>query len=146
MQKYVDRGCRSRRPSQLVVTPQRRRRSTATATGGPPPDWEGGRDTFHEDYLMFETCDLRLAGSSWHAAQCFENKIYCGLHYADMTGLSSGDEFLAKLREYKRQSLGCGEARRDERAPPRSPFPCPCMCAPVLDPNLSLENLAAICI
>ncbi|KAH7945255.1 hypothetical protein HPB49_008668 [Dermacentor silvarum] len=123
-----DRGCRSRRPSQPVVTPQRRRSSAATATGGPLPDWEGGGDTFHEDCLVCETCGLRLAGSSWQAAHRFQNKIYCGLHYADVTGLSSGEEFLAKLREYKRQSLGCAEARR--KSSTTLTFPVPVQACP----------------
>ncbi|XP_065311271.1 uncharacterized protein rsh isoform X1 [Dermacentor albipictus] len=124
----ADRGCRSRRPSQPVVTPQRRRSSAATATGGPLPDWEGGGDTFHEDCLVCETCGLRLAGSSWQAAHRFQNKIYCGLHYADVTGLSSGEEFLAKLREYKRQSLGCAEARR--KSSTTLTFPVPVQACP----------------
>ncbi|KAH9368144.1 hypothetical protein HPB48_018823 [Haemaphysalis longicornis] len=123
-----DRGCRSRRPSQPVVSPQRRRSSAATTTGGgivggPVPDWEGGGDTFHEDCLVCDTCGLRLAGSSWQAAHRFQNRIYCGLHYADVTGLSSGEEFLAKLREYKRQSLGCAEARRKSSTTLTFPVP-----------------------
>lgn len=36
------------------------------------------------------------------------NKVYCPLHYADVSGLGSGgEEFMAKLRDFKRQSLGC---------------------------------------
>lgn len=107
---------RARRPSQPVVTPQRRRSSASSV------DWEGG-DTFHEDCLVCDTCGLRLAGSSWQGAHRFENKIYCGLHYADVTGLSSGEEFLAKLREYKRQSLGCAEARRKSSTTLTFPVP-----------------------
>ncbi|CAN7979718.1 unnamed protein product [Ixodes pacificus] len=89
--------------------------------------WEGG-DTFHEDCLVCDTCGLRLAGSSWQGAHRFQNKIYCGLHYADVTGLSSGEEFLAKLREYKRQSLGCAEARR--KSSTTLTFPVPVQACP----------------
>ncbi|XP_064470876.1 uncharacterized protein LOC135385474 isoform X2 [Ornithodoros turicata] len=101
--------------------------AAAAASEGIEPNFERG-DTFHEDCLVCDTCGLRLAGSSWEGAHRFQNRIYCGLHYADVTGLSSGEEFLAKLREYKRQSLGCAEARRKSSTTLTFPVPvqsCP---------------------
>ncbi|KAG8186607.1 hypothetical protein JTE90_019929 [Oedothorax gibbosus] len=84
--------------------------------------------TYHEDCLVCDTCGLRLAGSNIQRARRFHNKIYCSLHYADVSGLSSGDEFMQKLRDYKRQSLGCAEARRKSSTTLQFPVPvqaCP---------------------
>lgn len=42
------------------------------------------------------------------------NKIYCVLHFGDVTGSFNGpgEDYINKLRDFKRQSLGCAEARR----------------------------------
>lgn len=48
------------------------------------------------------------------SAKRLTNKIYCVLHFGDVTGSfgSPGEDFICKLRDFKRQSLGCAEARR----------------------------------
>ncbi|GFU50764.1 rap1 GTPase-activating protein 1 [Nephila pilipes] len=92
------------------------------------PDTTAIGSTYHEDCLVCNTCGLRLAGSNIQRARRFQNKIYCSLHYADVSGLSSGDEFMQKLRDYKRQSLGCAEARRKSSTTLQFPIPvqaCP---------------------
>ncbi|GFR30573.1 LIM zinc-binding domain-containing protein [Trichonephila clavata] len=92
------------------------------------PDTTAIGSTYHEDCLVCNTCGLRLAGSNIQRARRFQNKIYCSLHYADVSGLSSGDEFMQKLRDYKRQSLGCAEARRKSSTTLQFPVPvqaCP---------------------
>ncbi|XP_055930651.1 uncharacterized protein LOC129960928 isoform X2 [Argiope bruennichi] len=92
------------------------------------PDTTAVGSTYHEDCLVCNTCGLRLAGSHISRARRFQNKIYCSLHYADVSGLSSGDEFMQKLRDYKRQSLGCAEARRKSSTTLQFPIPvqaCP---------------------
>ncbi|XP_054722058.1 uncharacterized protein LOC129231720 [Uloborus diversus] len=84
--------------------------------------------TYHEDCLVCSTCGLRLSGSNIQRARRFKDSIYCSLHYADVSGLSSGDEFMQKLRDYKRQSLGCAEARRKSSTTLQFPVPvqaCP---------------------
>ncbi|XP_071043931.1 uncharacterized protein [Parasteatoda tepidariorum] len=92
------------------------------------PDTSVGGSTYHEDCLVCYTCGLRLAGQNIQRARRYQNKIYCSLHYADVSGLSSGDEFMQKLRDYKRQSLGCAEARRKSSTTLQFPIPvqaCP---------------------
>lgn len=93
-----------------------------------PNDTNVVGSTYHEDCLVCNTCGLRLAGSNIQRARRYQNKIYCSLHYADVSGLSSGDEFMQKLRDYKRQSLGCAEARRKSSTTLQFPIPvqaCP---------------------
>lgn len=92
------------------------------------PVVETAGTTYHEDCLVCDTCGLRLAGSHIQRARRYQNQIYCSLHYADVSGLSSGDEFMQKLRDYKRQSLGCAEARRKSSTTLQFPVPvqaCP---------------------
>ena len=69
---------------------------------------------YHDDCLTCSVCSARLklnGGAKRHG-----NSVYCSLHFADVSGLGSGgDEFMAKLRDFKRQSLGCaGEYYYDE--------------------------------
>ncbi|KAL1441540.1 hypothetical protein MTO96_008505 [Rhipicephalus appendiculatus] len=62
---------------------------------------------------MCEACGLRLAGSSWQAAHRFQNKIYSDLHYADVTGLSSGEEVAGQAQRIQTRVAGLhrGEAK-----------------------------------
>jgi hypothetical protein len=61
---------------------------------------------YHDDCLTCSVCSARLKPTG--AAKRHGNGVYCPLHYADVSGLGSGgDEFMAKLRDFKRQSLGC---------------------------------------
>ncbi|KAI1295662.1 Rap1 GTPase-activating protein 1 [Halotydeus destructor] len=69
-------------------------------------------NVFHEDCLVCLTCSNRLKQHNGTAKR-YGNKIYCDIHYADISGIGSGgEEFMNKLRDFKRQSLGCAEARR----------------------------------
>lgn len=83
---------------------------------------------YHDDCLVCGVCSLRLKQSSGSAKR-FKNKIYCGLHFADVSGIGSGgEEFMSKLRDFKRQSLGCAEARRKSSTTLSFPIPvqaCP---------------------
>ncbi|GIY65867.1 LIM zinc-binding domain-containing protein [Caerostris extrusa] len=115
---------------KLVVWPPASPSEEALEDGLVVPVAEVGvyGSTHHEDCLICETCGLRLSGSHIGRARRFQNKIYCTLHYADVSGLSSGDEFMQKLRDYKRQSLGCAEARRKSSTTLQFPIPvqaCP---------------------
>lgn len=69
-------------------------------------DFDYLQSIHHEDCLVCAICNFKLkpgSGSKRH-----ENKVYCPLHYADVSGLGSGgEEFMNKLRDFKRQSLGC---------------------------------------
>lgn len=63
----------------------------------------------HDDCLTCSVCSARLKPNG--GAKRHLNSVYCPLHYADVSGLGSGgDEFMAKLRDFKRQSLGCAGA------------------------------------
>ncbi|XP_023241167.1 uncharacterized protein LOC111639475 [Centruroides sculpturatus] len=93
-----------------------------------PVDLGTRGSTYHEDCLNCETCGFRLTGSNFQRARRYKDKIYCSLHYADVSGLVSGEEFMQKLREFKRQSLGCAEARRKSSTTLQFPTPvqaCP---------------------
>ena len=84
---------------------------------------------YHEDCLMCATCSTRLKPDTPDSAKRHGNRIYCPLHYADVTGIGSGgEEFMNKLRDFKRQSLGCAEARRKSSTTLAFPIPvqaCP---------------------
>lgn len=87
---------------------------------------------YHEDCLVCANCSIRLKApntDSSDPARRHGNRIYCSLHFADVTGLgSSGEEFMNKLRDFKRQSLGCAEARRKSSTTLSFPIPvqaCP---------------------
>lgn len=87
---------------------------------------------YHEDCLVCANCSIRLKAphsDSTDPARRHNNRIYCSLHFADVTGLgSSGEEFMNKLRDFKRQSLGCAEARRKSSTTLSFPIPvqaCP---------------------
>ena len=70
-------------------------------------------DIFHEDCLHCSVCMSRLKQGNGSAKRV-GNKIYCVLHFGDVTGSfsSPGEDYINKLRDFKRQSLGCAEARR----------------------------------
>ncbi|OTF72652.1 rap GTPase-activating protein-like protein, partial [Euroglyphus maynei] len=70
-------------------------------------------DIFHEDCLHCSVCMSRLKQGNGSAKRV-GNKIYCVLHFGDVTGsfCSPGEDYINKLRDFKRQSLGCAEARR----------------------------------
>lgn len=87
---------------------------------------------YHEDCLVCANCSIRLkppTTDSSDPARRHGNRIYCSLHFADVTGLgASGEEFMNKLRDFKRQSLGCAEARRKSSTTLSFPIPvqaCP---------------------
>lgn len=86
-----------------------------TWTYGPGigPNAINANDIFHEDCLHCYACNARLKQGNGSAKRLM-NKIYCVLHFGDVTGSfgQPGDDFIAKLRDFKRQSLGCAEARR----------------------------------
>ena len=64
---------------------------------------------FHEDCLTCSVCGLRLkqGETNPNGAKRYGSKVYCALHYADISGVGTGGtEFMAKLKDFKRQSLG----------------------------------------
>lgn len=83
---------------------------------------------YHEDCLVCGVCSVRLKQGNGSAKR-LGSKIYCLLHYSDVTGIQTGgEEFMAKLRDFKRQSLGCAEARRKSSTTLSFPIPvqsCP---------------------
>lgn len=85
---------------------------------------------YHEDCLVCSVCGMRLKQGNGSAKR-HGNKIYCALHYADISGFGAGgEEFMAKLKDFKRQSLGCAEARRKSSTTLSFPVPvqaCPGM-------------------
>lgn len=84
---------------------------------------------YHEDCLLCATCSLRLKPDQPDSAKRHGNRIYCSLHFADVTGIGSGgEEFMNKLRDFKRQSLGCAEARR--KSSTTLSFPVPVQACP----------------
>jgi hypothetical protein len=64
-----------------------------------------------------------------NCAKRYGNKVYCALHYSDISGIGTGgEEFMAKLKDFKRQSLGYAEARRKSSTTLSFPIPvqaCP---------------------
>lgn len=85
-------------------------------------------NVYHEDCLVCGVCSLRLKQNSGTAKR-YGNKIYCALHYADVSGIGTGgEEFMNKLRDFKRQSLGCAEARR--KSSTTLSFPVPVQACP----------------
>lgn len=84
---------------------------------------------YHEDCLVCSTCSVRLKPTNDNAAKRYGNKIYCPLHYHDVSGTGGGgEEFMNKLRDFKRQSLGCAEARR--KSSTTLSFPVPVQACP----------------
>lgn len=78
---------------------------------------------------MCAICSTRLKPDTPDSAKRHGNRIYCPLHYADVTGIGSGgEEFMNKLRDFKRQSLGCAEARR--KSSTTLSFPVPVQACP----------------
>lgn len=78
---------------------------------------------------MCATCSLRLKPDQPDSAKRHGNRIYCSLHFADVTGIGSGgEEFMNKLKDFKRQSLGCAEARR--KSSTTLSFPVPVQACP----------------
>lgn len=86
---------------------------TWTCGPGIGPNATNANDIFHEDCLCCSICMTRLKQGNGSAKR-LTNKIYCVLHFGDVTGSfgSPGEDFICKLRDFKRQSLGCAEARR----------------------------------
>lgn len=107
-------------------------------------------NVYHEDCLVCTICNLRLKTPSPTASRDssgdpekqeqqilqsqqdvkrFGNKIYCPLHFADVSGSNTGgEEFMAKLRDFKRHSLGFAEARR--KSSTTLSFPVPVQACP----------------
>ncbi|XP_076350365.1 uncharacterized protein LOC143246977 isoform X2 [Tachypleus tridentatus] len=85
-------------------------------------------NVFHEECLACDSCGVRLADFSFCEAKRFHNRIYCQLHYADVAGLARGEEFVKKLRRFKKQSHGCAEARR--KSSTTLIFPVPAQACP----------------
>ncbi|RWS06809.1 rap GTPase-activating-like protein [Dinothrombium tinctorium] len=78
---------------------------------------------YHEDCISCAICGIRLKQSN-NSAKRLGNKIYCALHYADVSGVGTGgEEFMSKLRDFKRQSLGYAEARRKSSTTLTFPVP-----------------------
>ncbi len=81
--------------------------------------------------------NLQIQGNG--SAKRHGNKIYCALHYGDISGIGAGgDEFMNKLRDFKRQSLGCAEARR--KSSTTLSFPVPVQACPGLSTNLLIHS------
>ncbi|RWS27340.1 rap GTPase-activating-like protein [Leptotrombidium deliense] len=85
-------------------------------------------NVYHEDCIVCAICCIRLKQNN-DSAKRLGNKIYCALHYSDVSGIGTGgEEFMNKLRDFKRQSLGCAEARRKSSTTLTFPIPvqaCP---------------------
>jgi len=83
---------------------------------------------YHQDCIQCAVCGNRFK-ENFSAAKRFGNKIYCPLHFADIGGSGAvGEEFMSKLKDFKRQSLGCAEARRKSSTTLTFPIPvqaCP---------------------
>ncbi|XP_023212979.1 uncharacterized protein LOC111615743 [Centruroides sculpturatus] len=90
-------------------------------SGGRWPEGSaGGGDFYHRRCLACAVCGLRPAGE---AARRLGKEVYCRAHYVDVTGRTTGAELAEKLREFKRQSLGCAEARRKSSSSLHFPLP-----------------------
>lgn len=62
---------------------------------------------YHEDCLSCSVCGIRLKQGEASNARRYGSKVYCALHFADISGVGTGgSEFMAKLKDFKRQSLG----------------------------------------
>ncbi|CAG2159594.1 unnamed protein product [Oppiella nova] len=82
---------------------------------------------YHEDCLNCCVCVARIKQGNGSAKR-HGNKVYCVLHYGDICGLTGGEDFMGKLKDFKRQSLGCAEARR--KSSTTLSFPVPVQACP----------------
>uniref|UniRef100_T1KL03 Rap-GAP domain-containing protein n=1 Tax=Tetranychus urticae TaxID=32264 RepID=T1KL03_TETUR len=99
-----------------------------TATGTASPG-NYVNNLYHEDCLICSVCGLRLEQANSNCAKRYGNKVYCPLHFSNISGIGTGgEEFMAKLKDFKRQSLGYAEARRKSSTTLSFPIPvqaCP---------------------